>query len=126
MTETMLTHTFQPHGRGDILTRSGGYRPSVRPGVTHDQRLDARARALAGDFATGMRTSSTPTVIGDFATGMRTSSTPAVSGDFATGMRTFPALVAVGDFATGMRAARAPFRAGRAPATEEESLALAA
>jgi hypothetical protein len=126
MTETMLTHTSQPHRRGDILNRSGDHRPSVRPDVTHDQRLDARARALAGDFATGMRTSSTPAVIGDFATGMRTLRTPASIGDFATGMRTFPAPVAVGDFATGMRAAPAPFRAGRAPATDEESLALAA
>jgi hypothetical protein len=124
MTETLLTHTPQQDHRGRILSGSGDHRPSFRSDF--DQRLDLGARALHGDFATGMRTSSAPAIVGDFATGMRTSSTPAIIGDFATGMRTFSAPATVGDFATGMRAAPARLRAGRTPATDEEDLALAA
>src|ERR1700733_5406921 len=52
------------------------------------------------DFASGMRTISTPRVTGSFATGMRTISTPRVTGDFATGMRTVSAPVITNDRAT--------------------------
>lgn len=53
----------------------------------HDETWD---RGL-GDYARGQRTRRDHTFVqGDFATGMRTTSTPTHIGDFATGMRTQP------------------------------------
>ena len=46
-------------------------------------------------------------VAGDFATGMRSTSVLSVTGDFATGTRRSPRLTRIGDFATGMRAVSA-------------------
>jgi len=77
----------------------------------HDLETNAdEVRAPArGDFARGQRhgIGSGHTVC-DFATGMRTSTIPSVSGDFATGMRTSDRRLTLGDFATGMRTASAP------------------
>lgn len=70
---------------------------------------ETRATTAQGDFARGQRHDiGRGYVYGDFAAGMRTTSTPRVTGDFATGTHTSPRRAAIGDFATGMRTASPP------------------
>ena len=72
-------------------------------GTTH-------AVGAKGDFARGQRhdIGRAHVIYGDFATGMRATSTLRVTRDFATGTHTSPRRPAIGDFATGMRALAAP------------------
>jgi hypothetical protein len=68
-----------------------------------------RAATAQGDFACGQRRHiGRGPVNGDFATGIRTTSTPRVTGDFAIGTHTSPRPTAIGDFATGMRTVSPP------------------
>lgn len=70
---------------------------------------EIRGATAQGDFARGQRHRVAHShVYRDFATGMRTTSTPPVTGDFATGMRTSQRRTAIGDFATGMRTVSPP------------------
>jgi hypothetical protein len=83
------------------------------PKSTPRRELDASAGEISapaeGDFARGQRQDIlTGHTYGDFATGMRSTKTPSVTGDFATGMRTSHQPTTVGDFATGMRNLSAP------------------
>jgi hypothetical protein len=83
--------------------------------------------AAQGDFARGQRhdIGRGRVVYGDFATGMRTTSTPGVAGDFATGTHTSPRRTATGDFATGMRTASPPVMTND-PTTADGALPIAA
>jgi|HubBroStandDraft_5_1064220.scaffolds.fasta_scaffold1880994_1 hypothetical protein len=100
-----------------------------RSNLTMDLTLTAGeigAATAQGDFARGQRHQiGRDFVPGDFATGMRTTSTPRVIGDFATGMRTSPRRMAIGDFATGMRTVAAPVVAND-PTTVDTALPIAA
>ncbi len=80
-----------------------------------------------GDFARGQRheISRAHVIYGDFATGMRATSTWRVTGNFATGMRTSPRRAAIGDFATGMRTLFPPATIND-PRTADRALPIAA
>jgi hypothetical protein len=70
---------------------------------------ETRAATALSDFARGQRQDiGSDHAYGDFATGMRTTSTPRLTGDFATGTHTSPRRTAIGDFATGLRTVSAP------------------
>lgn len=84
-------------------------RPSnLSTGLTPTAR-QTRATTAQGDFARGQRHDiGRAHGHGDFATGIRYTSTPGLTGDFATGTHTPPRRTAIGDFATGVRTVSAP------------------
>ena len=82
-------------------TRTVNAKDVFARGQRHDIR---RAHVIYGDFATGMRATSTLRVTGDFATGMHTSLRRTAIGDFATGMRTLAASAITNDARTADRA----------------------
>jgi hypothetical protein len=87
---------------------------------------ETRETTAQGDFAHGQRHDiGRAHVHGDFATGMRTTSTPRVTGDFATGTHTSPRKTATGDFATGLRIVSAPAVTNHAT-TADSALPIAA
>jgi hypothetical protein len=87
---------------------------------------ETRAATAQSDFARGQRHDiGSDHVYGDFATGMRTTSTPGLTGDFATGTHTSPRRTAIGDFATGLRTVSAPAVINH-PTTADSALPLAA
>lgn len=87
---------------------------------------ETRAATAQGDFARGQRHDiGRGHAYGDFATGMRTTSTPRVTGDFAAGTHTSPRRTAIGDFATGMRTLSAPAITNH-PAPADNALPIAA
>ncbi len=85
---------------------------SLQSNLDTDRNATAReisAVTLQSDFARGQRRHiGGGHGNGDFATGMRTTSTPLVTGDFATGTHTSPRRTAIGDFATGIRTVSPP------------------
>jgi hypothetical protein len=88
---------------------------------------EIRAVSAKGDFARGQRhdIGRAHVIFGDFATGMRATSTPRVTGDFANGTHTSPRRTAIGDFATGMRTLSAPAITND-PRTADSALPIAA
>jgi hypothetical protein len=87
---------------------------------------ETRVTTAQGDFARGQRHDiGRARIHGDFATGVRATSTPRVTGDFATGTHTSPRRTAVGDFATGTRPVSAPAITND-PRTADSSLPIAA
>jgi hypothetical protein len=87
-----------PHRELD--TRAGEITAPAEGDFARGQRHDLVVGHTYGDFATGMRSTRTPSVTGDFATGMRTSRQPATIGDFATGMRNLSTPIATRKFRT--------------------------
>src|SRR5271154_1502346 len=73
---------------GNLDARIADIRVTAQSDFARGQRSHLGGNLVDGDFATGMRSASMPTVTGDFATGMRSSHGPITTGDFATGMRT--------------------------------------
>jgi len=91
-----------------------------------DLNPDLAATAAQGDFARGQRHEIVRGYVhGDFAVGMRTTSTPRVTGDFATGTHTSLPRTTIGDFATGMRTASPPVITDYPP-TGDTTLPIAA
>jgi hypothetical protein len=73
--------------------RLGETRDRAQGDYARGQRTHADCLFVRDDFATGLRTTASPTATGDFATGMGTTDTPAHTGDFATGSGTEPVKV---------------------------------
>jgi hypothetical protein len=92
------------HISADIAAHVGEARAADGGDFARGQRLLAGRAYVYGDFATGMRSLSTPRVTGDFATGMRTTRRQTIAGDFATGMRTITTPVAIDHVPSAERA----------------------
>lgn len=87
---------------------------------------DVTATTAQGDFARGQRHDiDRGYVYGDFAAGMRTTSTARVTGDFATGTHTSPRRTAIGGSPTGMRTA-SPLVITNDPTPADTTLPIAA
>ena len=93
MIQSSTVYYPRPELSSDSHAEPGDLRNCPQGDFARGQRTEHDHACVHADFATGMRTVSTPTAIGDFATGMRSSSTPTAIGDFATGMRTVSAAV---------------------------------
>jgi hypothetical protein len=88
MLRSTPTDSRQSNLRTDLTTTAGTIRAATTPGdFARGQRRHLGRGPVNGDFATGIRTTSTPRVTGDFAIGTHTSPRPTAVGDFATGTR---------------------------------------
>jgi hypothetical protein len=87
MSQTISLDQRQSDPRRDLEPNAGEVRTPVQGDFARGQRHAVGGGHLYGDFATGMRRTSTPAITCDFATGMRTSHRQTTLGDFATGMR---------------------------------------
>ncbi|MDQ6820961.1 MAG: hypothetical protein M3076_11625 [Actinomycetota bacterium] len=97
MSQSTTIDSRQPDLGSNLDANAGAIRTAAQGDFARGQRHDRDRGHIYGDFATGMRTTSTRTVTGDFATGIRSSQTPTTFGDFATGMRIAPAPVTTHD-----------------------------
>jgi hypothetical protein len=94
-------HHRQSNLDTELAATAGETRMTTAQGdFAHGQRRDIGRAHIHGDFATGMRTTSTPRVTRDFATGAHTSPRRTAIGDFATGTRTVPAPAITNDHRT--------------------------
>ena len=98
MSQILTLDHRQSNPRHDLETNAGEVHAPARGDFARGQRHDVGSGHAACDFATGLRTSSIPSVTGDFATGMRPSPRRLTLADFATGMRTTAAPVVVDTF----------------------------
>lgn len=97
MLQATTIDSRRPDLTSDLDVTVADRRVAAQSDFARGQRSNVGRALVDGDFATGMRTKTMPTVTGDFATGMRSSHRPITTGDFATGMRAVAVAVIVPD-----------------------------